>query len=67
MAMQNDGQFRKSTFSRPIPHCVEVACEDGTIRVRDSKNPAEALLSYNWGEWQAFIQGVKEGEFDLPA
>ena len=35
-----------------------------TIRVRDSKNPRGAVLNFTPGEWDAFIGGVRNGEFD---
>jgi predicted secreted Zn-dependent protease len=44
--------------------CVEVARSDGMILVRDSKQPAGSVLQYSSAEWQAFISGVKTGEFD---
>jgi uncharacterized protein DUF397 len=45
-------------------NCVEVALVDGAIAVRDSKNPTGAVLLYTRAEWDAFIGGVKDGEFD---
>jgi len=32
--------------------------------VRDSKNPQRAVLAFTSLEWNAFIGGVKSGEFD---
>lgn len=45
-------------------NCVEVAFVDGAIAVRDSKNPTGPALVYTRAEWDAFIGGVKDGEFD---
>jgi len=45
-------------------NCVEVAFVDGAIAVRDSKNPTGPVLLYTRDEWDAFIGGVKDGEFD---
>jgi hypothetical protein len=61
-----DAPFRKSSFS-PIPavYCVEVGVKDGRIRVRDSKQRGGAELTFNAGEWDAFVRGVKAGEFDF--
>ncbi|WP_327584368.1 DUF397 domain-containing protein [Nonomuraea sp. NBC_00507] len=46
-------------------NCVEVAELSGGRRgVRDSKNPAGPALVFTPSEWNAFIGGVKAGEFD---
>jgi hypothetical protein len=45
--------------------CVEVASRDAAILIRDSKDPAGAVLTYSVEEWAAFIAGVKAGEFDM--
>jgi hypothetical protein len=34
------------------------------IILRDSKEPAGAVLRYTGAEWRAFISGVKAGDFD---
>jgi hypothetical protein len=31
----------------------------------DSKNSGKATLCFTHSEWQAFIEGVKAGEFDV--
>ena len=59
-------RFYKSSDSKAVG-CVEVAIADGDIAVRDSKNPTGGLLRFTHGEWSAFVQGVKRGEFDLPS
>ncbi|MEU6712454.1 DUF397 domain-containing protein [Nonomuraea sp. NPDC046802] len=46
-------------------NCVEVAVlSEGRRGVRDSKNPTGPALIFTPGEWNAFINGVKAGEFD---
>jgi len=47
-------------------HCVEVAVTDGQVAVRDSKNPDGPVLLFDHKEWQDFILGVKDGDFDSP-
>jgi uncharacterized protein DUF397 len=61
-----DVPFRKSSFS-PIPlvYCVEVGVRNELIRVRDSKDRDGGELTFNAGEWDAFVRGVKAGEFDF--
>jgi hypothetical protein len=34
------------------------------VLVRDSKDPTGSVLSFNGDEWDAFVAGVKGGEFD---
>jgi hypothetical protein len=46
--------------------CVEVKLSpDGTIVVRDSKDPDGPCLRFSPLEWVNFIAGAKTGEFDL--
>ena len=48
--------------------CVEVAhLPGGGVAVRDSKDRAKAPHMYTRREWEAFLIGAKNGEFDLPA
>lgn len=55
----------KSSLSAHNGNCVEVAGLAGdTIRVRDSKNPRGGILNFTISEWDAFIGGVRNGEFD---
>jgi len=59
-------QWRKSTKSGPYTdNCVEVAFVDEAIAVRDSKNPTGPVLLFTTAEWDAFVGGAKDGEFDL--
>lgn len=48
-------------------NCVEVAhLPGGGVAVRDSKNRGQAPHVYTRHEWEAFLIGAKNGEFDLP-
>lgn len=58
--------WQKSSQSGPYSdNCVEVAFVDNAIAMRDSKNPTGTVLIFNQGEWDAFVAGAKDGEFDL--
>ena len=59
------GVWQKSSLSAYNGNCVEVAgLADDTIRVRDSKNPEGGILNFTTAEWDAFVGGVRNGEFD---
>ena len=48
-------------------NCVEVAhLPGGGVAVRDSKNRDLMAHVYTRREWEAFLIGAKNGEFDLP-
>lgn len=38
---------------------------DYVITMRDGKNPSGPKLVFTPAEWEAFVLGVKDGEFDL--
>ena len=59
-------QWFKSARSGPDrDNCVEVAFVDDAIAVRDSKHPDGPALIFTAAEWDAFVGGAKDGEFDL--
>jgi Domain of unknown function (DUF397) len=61
-----EARWRKSTRSGAYgDNCVEVAFVDGAIAVRDSKDTLGPVLVFTRGEWDAFVAGAKDGEFDL--
>jgi Domain of unknown function (DUF397) len=46
--------------------CVEVTPNPaGTVAVRDSKDRGGPQLSVGDRAWSRFVQGIKDGEFDL--
>jgi Domain of unknown function (DUF397) len=53
----------KATKSYGASACVELAPSGEFVLLRDSKNP-HVLLSYSPAEIDAFLDGVKRGEFD---
>ena len=44
--------------------CVEARRHDGLIEVRNSKNPAAGTVVFTVEEWDSFLFGAKNGEFD---
>ena len=65
---RSDGQgprWIKSSLSFSNGNCVEVAhLPGGHIGVRDSKDPEGAVLRFTPDEWNAFLGGARNGEFD---
>lgn len=60
-----DLHWRKSSHSGGAQQCVEVAqSRDGGRWLRDSKNRGRPAHYFTADEWDAFIKGVKNGEFD---
>ena len=57
--------WQKSSRSGPNGNCVECAgLPDGGVAVRNSRDPEGPALIYTAAEIEAFIQGVRDGEFD---
>ncbi len=44
--------------------CVRVASNGDLIVIGDSKNPDGPVLAYSGSEWRAFVEGVRQGDFD---
>ncbi|MFI0417982.1 DUF397 domain-containing protein [Spongiactinospora sp. 9N601] len=57
--------WRKSTRSGNTGgNCVEVADGvPGLVGVRDSKDPAGAVLAFSRNDWRAFLEEIKAGAF----
>jgi hypothetical protein len=63
MADFSNATWRKSTHSANNG-CVEVAFVDGQVAIRDSKDRTGPMLVFTAPEWEAFIAGARDGEFD---
>ncbi len=70
-------EWHKASHSSDGSNCVEVTVTYDTADaghkagaeklylMRDSKNPDGPVLKFTQAEWDAFILGVKDGEFDI--
>jgi len=57
--------WQKSGRSNPSGNCVECAAlPDGGVAVRNSRDPQGPALIYTPSEIEAFILGVRDGDFD---
>ncbi|MFI7600544.1 DUF397 domain-containing protein [Actinoplanes sp. NPDC049681] len=56
-------QWRRSATSDDA--AVEVALLANGVAVRDSRRPDGDVLFFTPAEWDAFVGGAKDGEFDL--
>jgi len=58
--------WKKSSRSSADAQSVEVAeLSGGYVAVRDSRTPDGPALVFTPSEWEAFVGGVRDGEFDL--
>ncbi|MFF0631558.1 DUF397 domain-containing protein [Nocardia sp. NPDC004151] len=63
----SDPRWFKSSYSQAGGECVEVAfVEGGRVAVRDSKDRSGPAFIFAPSEWEAFTDGVRNGEFDCP-
>ena len=62
MSVEPDN-WHTSTYSASA-NCVEVAFLNGLVAVRHSKDRQGHVLTFTQPEWQAFLAGARDGEFD---
>ena len=46
--------------------CIEVRRARGLVQIRNNVAPMIAPVEATIGEWRAFVEAVKAGEYDLP-
>jgi hypothetical protein len=57
------GKWVKSSSSDDA--CVEVMNTGDGILMRQSSNPIYPILAFSYDEWNAFVLGAKDNEFDI--
>jgi hypothetical protein len=62
--------FHPSTVWQKSPRCdsgscVEVAQVPDGFFVRDSKDPDGAVLKFTRPEWDAFVESIRDGDFQF--
>jgi hypothetical protein len=56
--------WQVSSYSGNGGNCVQVARNvPGVVAVRDSKNPDAGTLAFSPVEWNAFLGGIRQGQF----
>lgn len=59
--------WQRSSFCRGAADtCVDVQLGPAGVGVRDSKDLDGPVLRFTPEEWEAFLCGVRNGEFELP-
>jgi len=62
-AQLRNARWRTSSFSSGGTNCVQVAFLDrGLVAIRDSKNPRKPPHLFTDAEYDAFVEGIKQGE-----
>jgi hypothetical protein len=64
-AQSSQAPWVKSSLSFANGNCVEMAhMPNGGVGVRDSKHPDTPVLWFTPAEWESFIGGLRNGDFD---
>lgn len=63
-----DADWFKSSFSGGNGGCLEAAfLPDGRVAIRDNEDLGNPPFVVSRHVWQCWLDGAKQGEFDLPA
>ncbi|MCL4537509.1 MAG: DUF397 domain-containing protein [Nitrospirae bacterium] len=62
----NVEKFKKSSFSGDYgKHCLGVCLKESSVYVINTNDSNGHVLTFTAEEWDAFLKGVKNGEFDM--
>jgi hypothetical protein len=56
-------EWIKASMSGDQGSCVEVRLREADVDVRDTKDRSRRPFTVRAGAWEAFLQGVRDGEF----
>jgi hypothetical protein len=59
-----DPRWHKSSTSEET-NCVEVAVTPTSVLLRSSREGSGKILWFTFGEWDAFLAGVRNNEFSV--
>jgi len=66
LVYNRDGlKFIKSSFSPMSKFCVGVSIGNESVKVTNTKDPNAPIVEFTQDEWNAFVMGVKNNEFDI--
>jgi Domain of unknown function (DUF397) len=54
--------WRKSKASVGANDCVEMTSTQRSVLVRDSRDPAGAVLEFSPGQWSGFMRRIREAD-----
>ena len=55
----------QKSFASASGDCVEVAFTESAVLVRHSRQQSGPYLSFTVSEWNAFLIGARQGQFDV--
>ena len=61
-----DSTWIKSSYCPDSKTCVEVRFGAGAAHVRNSADDHGPVLVFSRGEWESFLLGAFNGEFEMP-
>lgn len=58
--------WQRTTTTDGTPGKLEIGfANNGLVALRYAEEPDGTILIYTPAEWEAFVEGVKDGEFDI--